>query len=887
MPLSRQFTCPFPGGIHARPASALEEFVRKFHSRISLVNERTQRTADAKSILSIVSADIRLSDSCVFQITGPDEQQAMAELTIFLQEKFPHSDTPLTGRARSPSAPRETNGIHGGLGETALPSGKQINGDPALPPCLRNAAATVHPAAIVVPGIAQGIAVFAGINYDLASLPRPPPAAPALEWARVEAALKTLVSDCDQKIATLSGIESDLLKVRRSIANDPEFQKLLHREITRRNRPAADALQTAETHFTAMLDATGNALLRERALDIQDVCRNLARLIFGDAATNATTPEINLQSDSIVFAESLTPGQFLALDRKFLKGLVLARASKTSHTAILARSFGIPAIALAFDKVEAASRRFSESGKMPLPPFDPREVIVDANIGALVTNLTDPARRYYALEHRRVTGRRAHLQRLASHPAATPDGHPVGVVANIATSGEAAAAFENGAEGIGLFRTEMLFLDRQTPPGEPEQFDTYRAVLSAADSRPVVIRTLDIGGDKPLAWLNLPREENPFLGFRAVRMYPHPQFEPLFRAQIRALVRASAHGNLRVMIPMIATIGEARWVRRVIAEEQQKCAAEKIPFNAAMQTGAMIEIPAAAFSMDALAAEFDFFSIGSNDLLQYFMAADRSDARLAPLYNPLQPAFLRLLAQIANAARERQKEISLCGELDAQAKILPLLVGLGLDKISASAPMLPMLKTELASLSQTECRDLLAQTLRCSDAGEVAALLAQFSAKHAPPLLDLDLIITDSDAATKEEAIKQAADLMFVQGRADDSRAVEEAIWLRESQYTTGFGYGFAIPHCKNDAVRHNSLVLLKTRAPLPWNSLDGAPVRVVLLLAIRESETTSAAAHMKLLAQLARKIMDENFRAELERETAPPKLLALLHRTLIGASPP
>jgi len=335
-----------------------------------------------------------------------------------------------------------------------------------------------------------------------------------------------------------------------------------------------------------------------------------------------------------------------------------------------------------------------------------------------------------------------------------------------------------------------------------------------------------------------------------------------------------------VMIPMIATVDEARWVKSIIAAEQQKCAAEKIPFNPAMKIGAMVEVPSAAFSMDALAGEFDFFSIGSNDLLQYFMAADRMDARLGSLYNPLQPAFLRLLAQIADAARAREKEISFCGEIDAQAKILPLLAGLGLDKISASPPMLAMLKTKLAALDSRECRDLLARASACAGADEVSALLDQFATRHAPPLLDPDLVITDSDSATKEEAIKQAADRLFVLGRADDSRAVEEAVWRREAHHTTAFGHGFAIPHCKDDAALHNSLVLLKTRAPIDWGSPDGAPVRVVLLLAIRETGG-GADAHMQVLAQLARKIMDDDFRAALEQETSHAQLHALLRQTL------
>jgi fructose-specific PTS system IIA-like component len=422
----------------------------------------------------------------------------------------------------------------------------------------------------------------------------------------------------------------------------------------------------------------------------------------------------------------------------------------------------------------------------------------------------------------------------------------------------------------------MLFLDRQAPPDEAGQLAAYREVLAAAHDRPVVIRTLDVGGDKKLEYLNLPAEDNPFLGCRAVRIYP--EFEPMFRTQIRALVRASAFGKLRVMIPMIATVDEARWVKKVVAEEQQKCAAEKIEFDAAMPLGAMIEVPAAVFAIEALSQEFDFFSIGSNDLLQYFMAVDRMNARLGALYNPLQPAFLRLLKQIVDTSHAQQKEVSLCGEMGGQPRFMPLLAGLGLDKISASAPAIAGLKAELAMLKLDDCQELVAQALRCSNAAEVSARLEEFASGHKPPLLEPELIVVNADATTKEEAIKQAADQLFVLGRTDDSRAVEEAIWQRETAYSTGFGHGFAIPHCKSNCVRFNSLVLLKPRRPIAWNSLDGQPVRVMILLAVRE--TNGSTAHMKVLARLARRVMDTQFRAQIEQENDPVKLCALLQQS-------
>ncbi len=832
MALEQEFVCPLPSGIHARPASALEEVVRHFSSAVTLFNRRTQRAANGKSILAMVGTDVRMGDSCVFTVSGPDEHEAMAGLRAFLRDKFPHCDAPLTATKTEAATP--------------------------LSPCLRDAGATIYRGQRVVPGIGRGRVVPFGKFSIPPSLPRHGVTDTEMEWQRLEAALEKLNATYLQRLGRTKHIEAELVKVHQSIARDVDFRTSLREAVITRQRTAAGAIEEAELHFSNLLAASGNEMLRERALDIQDVCLQLLGEIYGEAAKSA---EVKLTADAVVVAEALTPGQFLALDRKFLKGLVLARAGGTSHTVILARSFNIPTLAGVTN--------------LSTIQFDHQEIVVDADAGALVTNLTDAARRYYTLEERRITGRRARLGKLAARDAATEDGQRIEIAANISTAGEAAGAFDSGAEGVGLFRTEMLFLDRPTPPDESEQVESYQAVLAAANGRPVVIRTLDVGGDKPLAYLNLPAEENPFLGRRAVRIYP--EFEALFRTQIRALVRASANGKLSVMIPMIATVDEARWVKNIVVEEQKKCAAENIAFDPAMSVGAMIEVPAAALAMAALSQELDFFSIGSNDLLQYFMAADRMNTQLATLLNPLQPAFLRLLKLIADAARAQQKEISLCGEMGGQVRFLPLLAGLGLNKISAAAPSVAGLKAELARLNQPKCQQLLEAALNCATADDVSALLEQFSAQVNVPLLETDLVMIDCDATTKAEVIKQAVDRLFVMGRTDDSPAVEDAVWRREATYSTGFGHGFAIPHCQTNAVRFNSLVLLKLKSPVEWNSLDGQPVRVVILLGIRAAKGGNA--HMQVLAKLARQIMDDDFRAELERETDPDRLCAVVQK--------
>ena len=837
MPLDYSFSCPLPNGVHARPASALEEVARSFAADVVLFNQRTGRSANAKSILSIVGADIRFSDPCLLKISGADEDRAMAALGSFIRHTLLRQ-------------------------ETTLPTIAIAKGELHLPRCLEKSGAVFRRGTAVVPGIAQGKIVRAdGFNVS-DSLPTDGVADVPAEQKRLGDALDELIVWYGRRAtAAVKGIESELLVAHRSLARDEEFRACLMEAIVSRGRTAAGAIADAEARFTKVFSSSENPLLRERALDIRDVCAQLLQRVYGNAAA---TNSMILVEDSIVVADSLTPCHFLSLDGRFLKGLVLAEAGTTSHTVILARSFGVPTLV----GVEDIGPGFAEKN----------EAVLDADIGVLVTKLTDAARRYYTMERQRLDGRKIVLRNFDGKPAATRDGHALEIAGNIATVEEAGRVFSAGAESIGLFRTEMLFLDRaEAAPDESEQYDIYRRVIEAADRRSVIIRTMDIGGDKALNYLNLPAEQNPFLGYRAVRIYP--QFEPLFRTQVRALVRASAYGTLRVMLPMISTLEEIRWAKKIISEEQARCATEGKSFDKAMQIGVMIEVPSAAFALREFCREVDFFSIGSNDLLQYFMAVDRADARIASLYNPLQPGFLRFLKQIVDTARAHKKWIGLCGEMGGQKRYLPLLAGLGLDEISVSAPAIGGLKAELAQLDLPECQQLFASALACATAEEVGDLLNKFSARHALPLLGPELMVLNADAATKEEAIKRGVDLLYVHGRTEQPRNLEEAIWQREATYSTGFGHGFAIPHCKSNAINANSLVVLKFSQPIPWNSLDEKPVRVMILMAIRDSDKASE--HMKIISALARQVMHEDFRDSIEHEQDPAGLCGLLQNKI------
>lgn len=835
MSLNYRFSCPLPNGIHARPASAIEAVARGFAAGVTVVNERTGYVANAKSVLSLVGGDIRHQDPCLLQISGPDEPAAFAAMTQFLADVFPHCDDALPGVVKS---------------RGAVP----------LPPSFQGGSVALFPGTPVVSGIGQGRVVQIGKFRIPTTIPTDNATDPSAEQQRLEKALQQLSGWYEQRItATVSGAERGVLNAHRAMARDPELHRLLLEAVTTRRRTAAGAIADAEAHLSSVLIASDSALLRERALDVQDICLHLLKLIYGPAAIAA---DLRLTDDSVIVAEALTPGQFLSLDRQFFKGLVLTHAGATSHTVILARSFGIPTLV----SVE----------NLPVATIEGSEAVVDAEAGALVTQLTPAARSYYRLEQRRLVERQKRIERFASQPASTRDGHRLEIGANIAVADEAARAFAAGAESIGLFRTEMLFLDRPAAPDEQEQFEAYRQVLVAAGERTVVIRTLDIGGDKPLDYLRLPAGENPFLGYRAVRIYP--EFESLIRTQIRALIRASAHGKMNLLVPMVSTMEEVRWIKKVIAEEQAVCAAEKTPFNPAMPVGAMVEVPAAAFILNELCAELDFFNIGSNDLLQYFMAADRANPQVAGLFNHLQPSFLRLLRQIVEGVHARNKKVCLCGEMAGQLEALPLLAGLGLDSISCAAPAIVKLKTVLAGLTQAEGHRLVGSATACTTVKEVSGLLEKFAAPAQVPLLDPELIILDADAATKEEAVKLAVDRLYVLGRTEEPNLVAAAVWQREAAYSTAFGHGFAIPHCKSNAVYSSSLVVVKLRAPVVWNAED-APVRLLVLLVIRENN--GAAEHMKIFSRLARQIMHEEFRNRLETETSADALCSFLQESL------
>ncbi|MGA2326486.1 MAG: phosphoenolpyruvate--protein phosphotransferase [Bryobacteraceae bacterium] len=796
MPLEFSFAFPLANGLHARPASHLAEAAKRFASDCALTNQRSGAVASLRSVLALVAADVRPGDACRVEVSGVDEETACDALREFIERRL--ADEIVAQPVAESRAGR-------------------------LPRALRNAGVGWHPGIAVSPGIGQGRVVVIGRNTLPEELRREVAADPRRERHLLQGAVAAVRARIQAALERESSpTAAAVLEAHLAIAQDDSLADKLDEGIAQ-GRSAGQAVIEARDFFAGRLRGAESQYIRERAADVEDICQQLLEEIYGPALPQAG---VELTEPSVAVAESLAPRQLLALDRRWLQGLVLGWVGTTSHVVILARSLGIPALTEVQD-----TPRLLASGQ---------EVVVDANRGLVVTGWTAAVQQFYERERNRFLRRQAGMARCGRLPAITADGWRLEVAANVSSAEELLPAFEMGAEGIGVFRTEMLFMNRERPPSEEEQSAVYVEAARAAAGRPVVIHTLDIGGDKPLPYLHLPREANPFLGCRGMRLYA--EHAELFGAQLRAIVRASAFGPIQVMAPMVSSLAETRWFKARVAATQRELKAQGIGFDPAMPVGIMVEIPALAFILDQLCPEVDSFSIGTNDLAQYFFAADRGNPRVTGLASVRHPSFLRLLKQIVDQVHKGGKRVCVCGEMAGDVRNLPLTVALGLDEISVAAPDIPALKAAMSRLSAAGCRQLLSRALACREVEDVDALLeSEQQRRPAPPLLDLPMVLLDSPSQTKEEAIQELVDAFYVAGRTDDPEQLEEAAWAREAAYSTGLGHGFAIPHCKTDAVRFGSIGVLKPKEPIEWGSLDGAPVRVVILLATRQSGADTA----------------------------------------------
>ncbi|HHD7397045.1 TPA: phosphoenolpyruvate--protein phosphotransferase [Staphylococcus pseudintermedius] len=487
------------------------------------------------------------------------------------------------------------------------------------------------------------------------------------------------------------------------VLDDPELIQPIEEKIKNERASAPQALTEVTQNFITIFESMDNEYMKERAADIRDVAKRVLAHILGVELPN---PSI-IDESVIIVAHDLTPSDTAQLNKQYVQGFVTNIGGRTSHSAIMSRSLEIPAV--------VGTKSISESvqqGDM---------VIVDGLTGDVIVNPSDDEIKAYQHKRESFFADREALKQLRDEPSKTLDGHEVELAANIGTPNDLEGVHNNGAEGIGLYRTEFLYMGRDNMPTEDEQFEAYKKVLESMEGKRVVVRTLDIGGDKELPYLNLPEEMNPFLGYRAIRLcLDQPE---IFRPQLRALLRASAYGKLNIMFPMVATIQEFRDAKALLLEEKENLKQEGVEVSDDIELGIMVEIPATAALADVFAKEVDFFSIGTNDLIQYTMAADRMSERVSYLYQPYNPSILRLIKQVIDASHQEGKWTGMCGEMAGDETAIPLLIGLGLDEFSMSATSILKARRQIKDLSRTEMVQLADRALNCATVDEVVDLV--------------------------------------------------------------------------------------------------------------------------------------------------------------------
>lgn len=477
------------------------------------------------------------------------------------------------------------------------------------------------------------------------------------------------------------------------------------------------AFHSVAERYAATLGAIEDDYLRERATDMRDVTSRVLNNLLG---LEADVDLRHLKEPCIIISHDLTPSNTAQLDKRNVLGFGTDVGSKTSHTAIMARSLRIPAIVGLND----ASAQL-QSGQYAL---------LDGFNGVIIVSPTDQTLFEYGQIIRKQVTLQEKLRDMASKPAVTLDGHRVFLSANIESPADADAVKTNGAEGVGLFRTEYLFINRELPPSEEQQFQAYSEAARALKPLPVVIRTLDLGGDKLLAHLPVPREMNPFLGWRAIRFCL--QERDIFREQLRAILRASAEGNIKMMFPMISGLEELKEANALVEEFKAELRQEKLPFDEHLEVGAMIETPSAVMVADALAKRLKFFSIGTNDLIQYSLAVDRMNEKIAHLYEPTHPAIVRLIKATVEAAHHHKIWVSVCGEMASDPVLTPLLLGLGVDELSVAPPLVSPVKFLIRRLKTSEAKELAEFALQCESSAEILSRSQELARQIAPSLFE-------------------------------------------------------------------------------------------------------------------------------------------------------
>lgn len=510
---------------------------------------------------------------------------------------------------------------------------------------------------------------------------------------------------------SLGEAEAQVFDAHLMVLADPEMVGQIKQSIQDKKVNAEAALKEVTDMYISMFEAMDdNAYMQERAADIRDVAKRVLAHLLGVTLPNPSM----INEEVIVVAHDLTPSDTAQLDRTYVKAFVTDIGGRTSHSAIMARSLEIPAIV----GTKEITSKVKEGDMLAVNGID----------GDVIIHPTDAQKADFEAKGKSYAELKAEWEKLKHAETITADGKHIELAANIGTPKDLEGVHNNGGEAVGLYRTEFLYMDSPDFPTEDDQYEAYKAVLEGMDGKPVVVRTMDIGGDKELPYLQLPHEMNPFLGYRALRISLSAGGDAMFRTQIRALLRASVHGNLRIMFPMVATLKEFRAAKQIFDEEKAKLSSEGMAVSETIQVGIMIEIPAAAVIADRFAKEVDFFSIGTNDLIQYTMAADRMNEQVSYLYQPYNPSILRLIKNVIDAAHAEGKWAGMCGEMAGDQTAVPLLVGLGLDEFSMSATSILKTRSLMKNLDTKEMAKLAnCAVTECDTMEEVVELVKEYT----------------------------------------------------------------------------------------------------------------------------------------------------------------
>lgn len=551
----------------------------------------------------------------------------------------------------------------------------------------------------VSPGIAIGKALV--LKEESLVIEEHSTRTPAEEYLRLEQSVTTVqekLEDIKKSAVEELGEKAQILDAQILVAQDEELLAAVRSHIDG-GMTAEAAMQKGIEFYATILENMDNEYIRERAADVRDVGGRILRNLLGIEVQDLAS----LNEDIILVVKDLTPSDTASMNKSHVLGFITDFGGRTSHTAIMARSLEIPAIVGARD----ATCRIHTGDLLAF----------DAEAGEIIIQPSPEQLRIYQERREGREEEKRRLQQLKTLPTITADGQRIELAANIGTPQDCEGALRNGAEGIGLYRTEFLYLDRSKLPTEEEQFEAYKTVLEAMGKRPVVIRTLDVGGDKEISYLNLPAEKNPFLGYRAIRVCLRQT--DIFRTQLRALLRASVFGSLRIMFPMISGLEEVRQAKALLAEVKEELLQAGLEVSSNLQVGIMIEIPAAALISDSLAKEVDFFSIGTNDLIQYTTAVDRMNEQIADLYTPYHPAVLRLIQMVIDNGHKCGRWVGMCGEAAGDLAQIPLFLGMGLDEFSMSPISILPARELIGRLNRDELKKKVPEILQSGTAQEV------------------------------------------------------------------------------------------------------------------------------------------------------------------------